>query len=262
MTLLAVLALPAAAGTQRRAAAQERAGPRVVDRVAAVVNGEVVTLGQLERQLRLQQAPEILTGGTCRSPARDTVLPGDEEPTSSRQLGLQAPETSDSEANSQASASPSADTRRLRVLESLVDRLLVLQHVRRFPQPGVTAERVDEEMATLVGCFASPEAFQQELDRWGLSRGGVRRDVEEQLMVAAYVQGRFGSIVDIDDDEIRAYYQETLVPEMDRRRAAVPQLETVAPRIRQILEQQEINERQEAWIDDLRARAEISLYVW
>lgn len=206
--------------------------PRVVDRIAAVVNGEVITLGQLERALRLESAPRILTGGPCR-PEQEDSTPGG-----------------------------SGDDRLQRVLQELIDRLLVLQHVRRFPQPEITPQRVDEEMEALVACFGSPEAFREELERSGQTRASVRRDLEQQLMVVSYVQGRFGSIVEISDAEIRAYHEETLVPEMERRGEPAPALETVVPRIRQILEQQEINRRQEQWIADLRARAEITVYVW
>lgn len=230
-------------------------GYRVVDRIAAVVNGEVITLGQLERRLRLQDAPTILIGGPCPLDAEGEAQNEEEGAAAAQEeAGLQGPAGAGDPATS--------DETRRRVLQQLIDRLLVLQHVRRFPQPEVTAERVDEEMASLVACFGSPREFQEVLDRWGQTRAAVRRDLEQQLMVRSYLQGRFGAIVEIGDDEIRTFYEETLVPEMEQRGAEVPALEAVEPRIRQILEQQEINRRQEQWIADLRARAEITVYVW
>jgi len=243
-------------------------GPRVVDRIVAVVNGEVITMGQLERRVLLQDAPAILTGGTCQADlAGDASALSAGEPGGS---GSPPPGAAGGPTGPGAATTPeptgtpvaSPDGNRREVLQQLIDRLLVLQHVRRFPQPGVTPERVNEEMETLVACFESPAAFEAELERWGRSRTAVRRDLEQQLMVNSYVQGRFGSIVEISDGEIRTYYRETLVPEMARRNAPVPELEAVAPRIRQILEQQEINRRQEQWIDGLRARAEITVYIW
>ena len=110
------------------AEATDMQNTRLVDRIAAVVNGEVITLAQVNREVRLQETELARSTDNC------TAAPG---------------------------ARPDPDPR---MLQCMIDRLLMFQHVRRFPQFDVVAADIaglatadvrdhlaDLERARLVG---------------------------------------------------------------------------------------------------------------
>ena len=200
----------------------------VVERIVAVVDNEVITLGQLERAVALAEEGSGDNG---------VVLCG-------------------------RSPSPAAASLEQRILDCLIDSLLMFQHVRRFPQFGVIQEQIDEAFAALVAGYESREAFEEDLERQGLTAAEVRYDLEREALVSNYIDARYRSIVDIRDSELRRYYDEVFVPEMERQGQPIPSFEAVAPRIRPILIEAEVNRRVEAWIADLRRRADIVVYLW
>lgn len=208
------------AGTQLRDA-------RLVDRIAAIVNGEVITLAQVNRALRLQDTDLEQTSESC------TAAPGPQ---------------------------PSPETR---MLQCMIDGLLMFQHVRRFPQFDVLAEDLEAQYQRLVDQHPSRQAFEDELQRLQLTPGEVRYDLERQALIANYIDLRYRDVVDVGDSAKRRYYDEVLGPEMERQGAAIPPFEEVADEfIEPILVEMEVNRRVEEWIADLRRRADITVYLW
>jgi peptidyl-prolyl cis-trans isomerase SurA len=197
----------------------------LVDRIVAVVDGEVITLQQLHRAIALASTDLVSGGGIC----------GDSEAT--------------------------ADSERA-VLECMVDNLLVFQHVRRFPQFGVLQEDIETEYAALVAQFDSRQSFEEELANRGLTPTEVRYDLEREALIGNYISARYRTVVDVRESELRRYHEEVLRPEMERRGAATPAFEAVEDEIRAILIETEVNRRVDEWIADLRRRAEIVVYIW
>ena len=224
-------AAPVSPPSASYASAQAAAADQLVDRIVAIVDGEVITLGQLRRALALASTELGGDIATCGQPGAATT-PDD------------------------------TNTLENRALDCMIDGLLMFQHVRRFPQFGVRRETIDAAYADLVAGFPTRDAFEQELRRWGLSLNEVRYDLERQLLVANYIQARYRDLVDVRDDEVRRYYDEVLAPEMERTGEQLPALEAVEEEIRLVLRATEVNRRVEDWIADLRRRADIVVYLW
>lgn len=221
---------PPAGGSSGTAPATRRADRgRLVDRIVAVVNDEVITLGELDRAVALRRAH---------------TLPGLSPPCGTDEV-----------------ADDSTDARR-RTLECIIDSALVFQHVRRFPQTSHSPEQVDEALRRLIERFESRAAFEEELRRWSLSVGDVRRDLERQLMVQRYIDTRFRGFAEVSELEVREYYESELVPVLEESDAEVPSLEQVSEPIRRILRQRQINRRIDSWVEDLKRRARITRYSW
>lgn len=223
--LLLVVLTPAAANAQGISQGQ------LIDRIVAIVDGEVITLGQLRRAVALVASDFGAHLAACREPGN-------------------------------ATGAAEADAIEQRALDCMIDGLLMFQHVRRFPQFGVRREDVDVEYARVVGTFPSRQAFDEELRRRGLSPGEVHYDLERQLLVDNYIRLRYRDVVDVRSDELRRYYDEVLAPEMERQGAELPPLESVQEEIRLILREAEVNRRVEDWIADLRRRADLVVYLW
>ena len=204
---------------------------QVIDRIVAVVNGEVITLGQLQRALSVYET-DRLTGlaGGCGVSSSDGGADG--------------------------------EMRESETLDCLIDSLLVFQYVRRFPQVDVTSGEVSTEFQELAASYATRETFETEMQRWGFTTATLRRALERQLIVESYVDTRFREFVDISQQRVVEYYEGTLAEEMQRRGETLPGLEIVSDLITAILREEEVNRRIDEWIVELRERAEILTYLW
>lgn len=202
--------------------------PQPIDGIAALVNGEVITFGQLARALAVERGEVSAALAGALSP--------------SAVCGLADESTDDVE----------------RVLECLIDATLVFQEVRRFPQLGARVGAVREALSTMIALFPSRSDFDAELERFALTTEEVSADLERQILVAGYVDSRFRNFVDVPERDLRRYYDEVLVPDMRRQGIEIPAFDVVSDEyIVPILREAEVNRRIQQWISDLRRRAEI-----
>lgn len=218
-------------------AGAERSGQVPVDGIAAIVNGEVITIGEVRRaaQLLRKTGAEREPGG-CGGLGAEAV-----------QTGRQA------EAGGELSEQELTAAR-----ECLIDGALVYREARRFPQLGVDRTRVRDTYRQLLESFPDRAAFEDELDRLGLTPEAVRRDLNRQLLVSAYIDNRFRATVDIDEEEARGLYRDELAPDMRERGIEPPPFEEVSgDYVYPILREREVNRRVESWLQDLHARATI-----
>jgi hypothetical protein len=204
---------------------------QVIDRIVAVVNGEVITLGQLQRAVGVYESSRL--SGLVAGCGAANAAAGDDQA-----------------------------ARELATLDCLIDGLLVFQYVRRFPQVDVTTTEISTEFREIAATFPTRAAFEAEMRRWGFTTATLRRALERQLIVDSYIDTRFREFADIPEQAITDYYEGPLAEEMERRGEPLPPLEAVADLITAILREEEVNRRVEAWIDELRERAEILTYLW
>jgi len=146
---------------------------------------------------------------------------------------------------------------RRRVLDELIEQRLRFHEVDRFGFTDVPVSEIQARFAEIRGRFPSPEAFRARLAELGMDEEGVRQLVARQLMVLTYVEERLGVRVFVGLDEIRAYYEQTLVPEMRRQGKPVPPVEEVREQIRGVLKEQRLNEELARWTEELRRQADV-----
>jgi hypothetical protein len=72
-----------------------------------------------------------------------------------------------------------------------------------------------------------------------------------------FVEVRLRPDVHIQQDEVEAYYQHQLLPDLRKNGGKPIPLDEVESRIRELLTQQRIDEMLEAWLHNLRQQAEI-----
>lgn len=210
----------------------------LVDGIAAVVNDEVISIGEVQRAaLLLREAGADRPAGGCGGLGARAMSSGVTSAADAAELPTEA-----------------LDTAR----ECLIDGTLVYREARRFPQLDVTRADVNAAYRRLQESFPDRDTFRAELDRLGLTPEGVLRDLRRQLLVTAYIETRFRATVDVDESEARAYYSEELVPGMQEEGIAPPAYEEVAEEyVLPILREREVRRRVESWLEDLRARATI-----
>ena len=162
----------------------------IIDRVLAILPGQIVTLSDVEAAL---------------------------------DFGLVEP--------------PSGDERIAGGLTALVDRMLMLNEVRRVVPPEPRPAAIDARLARMRQRFASPEEFSRALSARGVDEAVLRLHAADDLRLASYLEERFSSAAQPTDEEIRKAGEasrETLTSE--RRRSLIG-----------------------AWAAELRRRADVTV---
>lgn len=139
--------------------------------------------------------------------------------------------------------------------QQMIERQLQLTEVQRFPPPEPPAAAVAAEAARLrMNAGARLPALMQST---GLSEQRITDIARDNLRIAGYLDQRFGTAVQVSDEEVAVYYR-SHEAEFTRAGQPVP-FEEAEP----VARQRASNERRRAivdqWIRDLRSRADVSL---
>jgi peptidyl-prolyl cis-trans isomerase SurA len=151
---------------------------------------------------------------------------------------------------------PDAALRR-RALDRLIEERLRQHEVTRFGFESVSVEEVDQQFTALAARLGSPAALAAELERLAMSESELRQLLARQLATLAFVEERLGPRVFVGVEEIRRYYDETLVPRLRGEDKEPPPIEEVREPIRAVLREQRLNEEIERWTAELRAEADV-----
>jgi hypothetical protein len=129
-------------------------------------------------------------------------------------------------------------------LEAAIDERLMHAEAARIPQAEVTAE---EEAKALALLLETRPSLRSEVEEPNL-----RRLLRRQLAILKYVEFRFRPQVRVSDEEVRKAWEEE-----QAGNPAGPALEDEQEAIRARLERRALDERVEAWVKELRARADV-----
>jgi len=153
-------------------------------------------------------------------------------------------------------------------LEQLVRRTLTEQQIRQEDAKAVTPTdkeilaRLAELRKNLPACVhmqcttdAGWKAFLATND---LAEKQVEEYLRRRLEILAFIEKRFRQGIRISQEEIEAYYRDALLPQFAKGEAA-PALKDVAPRIEEILLQQQVSALFSAWLDNLRKQGDVEI---
>jgi len=121
----------------------------------------------------------------------------------------------------------------------------------------VPVEAIEAQVAAIRARFGSDEALRERLAEVGLDEEALRQLVARQLSVWIYFEEFLGPRIFVSLEDIRLYYEETLVPELERQGARVPPIETVREDIRELLKERRLNEAIEERTEELRREADV-----
>jgi peptidyl-prolyl cis-trans isomerase SurA len=164
---------------------------------------------------------------------------------------------------------PFRDTRRSssrdQMIERLIDRDLILQQFKIQAEGKVTEAQVDEQLTALRKDSPACKAYQCETDAgWqrfvndqGFSLDELKRRWRDRMEVLLFIEVRFRSGIQISDDEIREYYEKTLLPQYASQKAVAPKLDLISHRIQEILLQQQVGSLLRDWLKTLRAQGTV-----
>ncbi len=135
----------------------------------------------------------------------------------------------------------------------LIDRQLILGEVARFTPPEPDAAAIEREVAALKDrAGARLETLMQST---GLDEERIRELARDNLRIRAYLDQRFGTNVQVSDEEVEQYYRGH--PEEFTRNGVLGAFEEAAPVARQRASALRRSALIAQWLRDLRARAEV-----
>jgi hypothetical protein len=86
----------------------------------------------------------------------------------------------------------------------------------------------------------------------------VRRQIADQLYLNNYLDTRFRSSVQVNEQAIEAFYQNALLPRAKARGQNPPSLDAAHDYIQEALVQAGINEQADRWLNESRARIHVT----
>lgn len=144
--------------------------------------------------------------------------------------------------------------------ERLIDQALLQQQIvttsQLDPTPEELAAKVHDVRAQITGA-SSDGKWQAMLAAYGVTEHDVEQQIISQIRVLRFVDLRFRGLVRVDKTAIATYYQDVLVPQLQKQGAAVPPVDKVSDRITQILVEQRIDGLLNAWLQTLRSQTHI-----
>ena len=126
-------------------------------------------------------------------------------------------------------------------LAAAIDERLMYQEATHLTQTEVLA---DEEERALAALVERKPALPAEV-----GEAGLRRILKRQITILKYVEFRFRPQLRVSDQEVRAAFESDP--------AAGESFEAEKDRIRERLERRALDERIEAWVRELRGRADV-----
>jgi peptidyl-prolyl cis-trans isomerase SurA len=193
----------------------------IIDRLVAVVNGQIITLGDVEQEQRLQELDSLTGDLSGASPAQQ------------QKVGQDA------------------------VVQRLIEQTLIREQIQQFPGLEIDDEQVESQLASIQKKLGGAE----KLTDLKIDVNALRDRLRWQLQVMKFIDYRFRQFVVVDTKEIEAYYQNQFLPELQKRSGLpAPPLAEVEEKIRKILTEEKLNTQVEEWLASLRKDASIEIF--
>lgn len=198
--------------------------PVVLDRVVAVVNRQAILSSDIDEEIRLSVLDPSRSGNTVYT--------------------------------------------RQQALDRLISRTLIQQQIRRDdmdtaePEPDEVKVRVADIRRELPECVhqncASDEGWKTFLAAHGLTEEKVSEYFRNRLEMLSFIETRFRSGIHIAPQDVENYYRNTLLPQY-KTGESVPSFDKVAPRIEEILLQQQVTSMFDEWLTNLRGQGDVEI---
>jgi len=146
--------------------------------------------------------------------------------------------------------------RRRAVLEKLIDQKVVIEFARE--RAPLEPARVDEARNSLVARLGRDEA-RRRMAGFGLEGSDLLPYLEEMVLSATIISGRFGRSESVSLPEIEAYYVETYSPALKKLGVEPKPLVEVLDVLEAEIKNSKVDIQAANWIKNLRQQAEIEI---
>jgi len=149
------------------------------------------------------------------------------------------------------------DAGEIDAIEPLVGRQLVLTEVERFAPPEPTAAAVARETATLIMRLGS--RLDAVMESTGIDEARIRDIARENLRIQAYLDQRFGTTVQLTEEEVAQYYR--IHPDEFTRDGTLMPFTQAERLARERAGRERHASIVAQWMRDVRARGEVAVML-
>jgi hypothetical protein len=146
-------------------------------------------------------------------------------------------------------------------LDRLIDQELLRQQMHSSdPQHTADQEEVAKRIQEIRKQYSGAETdqgWQAALTRYQLTQNELQDRIGMQLDVMRLVALRLRPTVNIDAKTVESYYNQELLPQLRQSGSKEIPLAEVAPKIKELLTEQKVNQLLTAWLQNLRAESQI-----
>ncbi len=144
-------------------------------------------------------------------------------------------------------------------LNRLIDRELLREQIHEGEVKPPTAQEIENHVAELKARLDAGKSWSELLSRYGITEEELHRRIALQLEQLRLVDLRLRPAVQIEPAEVQRYYQEQFLPKVLQSGAQPLDQTEAAPKVREILTQQKMNQLLSSWLETLRSQAEIKV---
>ena len=149
---------------------------------------------------------------------------------------------------------------RVVALQHLIDRQLLKAQMgdTSYMQPKQDALEQDiDKVRAQVPNGKDDVVWQKLLASYGFTEDNLKEHLKVEFQTMNFIEVRLRPNVHVPEEDVEAYYREQLIPDLQRNGGSAVALTDVAPRIRELLTQQRMDEMLDVWLHNLRQQAEI-----
>ncbi len=135
--------------------------------------------------------------------------------------------------------------------QRLIDQMLIRREIEIARYSAADPKEVEQLYAQVRSRYASQQAFQEALQRAGITEEELRRALTWQITVLRFIEQRFRPTTSVSEGEARQYYQQ--------HRAAFQNVTFAQARrrIENVLRGNEVNQGFEAWLQQSRSSTNV-----
>ena len=154
---------------------------------------------------------------------------------------------------------------RERAIERLINRELIRQQIKLQPEDQVPDADVTKEIEQLRRTIPACQTYhcQTKLgwDRFlsdqGFTEASFFARWKLRMEMLQFISERFQTGIPITPEQIRDYYEKTMLPEYTRQHATPPKLESISGQIEEVLLQRQVSNLLIDWLKSLRAQGSV-----
>ena len=144
------------------------------------------------------------------------------------------------------------------ILNRLIDQWIVRSEATAARTPKPSEAEIDRGQQRLLQSFASADDYEARRKLSGLSEADVRRLTADQIYLNNYLDSRFRPSVQVNEQAIQDFYQNSLLPRAKARGQNPPTLDAAHDYIQEALVQKGINQQADLWLNESKARIHVT----
>lgn len=150
-------------------------------------------------------------------------------------------------------------------IERLINRDLILQQSKLEPMNEITDAQAQKDLDSLRKAIPTCKEFHCETkagwDRFLATQGFTEKSLlvlwKQRMEVLAFIEERFRQGIKITPDQIKDYYEKTMLPLYAKQHVSPPPLASISKRIQEVLLQQQVTSLLDDWLKSLRSQGSV-----